>query len=249
MVQPIILRLRQWLEYLQQHSAELEGPSTDSIETLSIEQLSQKLQKLSHLLYFVVKVRGYKTIGEFKKTFISSYGQLLHALHHPLIQNRSSLFIVRFFPHQVQDLSIVISTFGLVLPKLDSGPSKIVESFSNALLWHFRYILLLWLSLICMIPFDLSRFDKLKTLQTQNISTYQYVEKVGWSYLSLPGKEREAAALVLARLMLRWVSYSLLSFQFSLSWKSQYQFKFPAGKTFFGHIYLRLWRNVLRISG
>ncbi|KAA1133836.1 hypothetical protein PGTUg99_023888 [Puccinia graminis f. sp. tritici] len=172
MVQPIILRLRQWLEYLQQHSAEFEEPPTDSTETLSIEQLSQKLEKLSHLLYFVVKVRGYKTI-------------------------------VRFFPHQVQDLSIVISTFGLVLPKLDSGPSKIVEAFSDALLWHFRYILLLWLSLICMIPFDLSRFDKLSTLQTQNLSTYQYVEKVGWSYLSLPGKEREAAALVLARLMLR----------------------------------------------
>ncbi|EFP90431.2 uncharacterized protein PGTG_16018 [Puccinia graminis f. sp. tritici CRL 75-36-700-3] len=172
MVQPIILRLRQWLEYLQQHSAEFEEPPTDSTETLSIEQLSQKLEKLSHLLYFVVKVRGYKTI-------------------------------VRFFPHQVQDLSIVISTFGLVLPKLDSAPSKIVETFSDALLWHFRYILLLWLSLICMIPFDLSRFDKLSTLQAQKISTYQYVEKVGWSYLSLPGKEREAAALVLARLMLR----------------------------------------------
>ena len=172
LVQLIILRLRQWLEYLQQHSAEFEEPPTDSIESLSIEQLSQKLQKLSHLLYFVVKVRGYKTI-------------------------------VRFFPHQVQDLSVVISTFGLILPKSDSGPSRIVEAFSNAGLWHFRYILLLWLSLICMIPFDLSRFDKLSVLQLQTVSTYQYVEKIGWSYLGLPGKEREAAALVLARLMLR----------------------------------------------
>lgn len=171
-VQPITLCLRKWLEYLQQYSAELEQPPTDPSETLSIEQLSQKLQKLPHLLYFIVKVRGYKTI-------------------------------VRFFPHQVQDLSIVISTFGLVLFTPESRSSRIVQIFSNPSLWHFRYILLLWLSLICMIPFDLSRFDKISTLQTQNISTFEYVEKIGWSYLRLPGKEREAAALVLARLMLR----------------------------------------------
>ncbi|POW16356.1 hypothetical protein PSTT_01484 [Puccinia striiformis] len=173
MVHSIILRLRQWLAYLQQPLAEFVDPSTDLIKTLSIEEVSLRLQKLSHLLYFIVKVRGYKTI-------------------------------VRFFPHQVQDLSIVISTFGLVLPKSDEkGPNKIVETFSDATLWHFRYILLLWLSLICMIPFDLSRFDQLATLQTQNTSTYQYVERIGWAYLGLPGKEREAAALVLARLMLR----------------------------------------------
>jgi len=171
-VQPITSCLRKWLEKLQQHSDELEQPLTDPSKTLSIEQLSQKLQKLSHLLYFIVKVRGYKTI-------------------------------VRFFPHQVQDLSIVISTFGLVLSMPESGSSKIVQTFSNPSLWHFRYILLLWLSLICMIPFDLSRFDKISTLQSQNISTFEYVEKIGWSYLRLPGKEREAAALVLARLMLR----------------------------------------------
>ncbi|KAI9620590.1 hypothetical protein KEM48_008127 [Puccinia striiformis f. sp. tritici PST-130] len=142
------LRLRQWLAYLQQPLAEFVDPSTDLIKTLSIEEVSLRLQKLSHLLYFIVKVRGYKTI-------------------------------VRFFPHQVQDLSIVISTFGLVLPKSDEkGPNKIVETFSDATLWHFRYILLLWLSLICMIPFDLSRFDQLATLQTQNTSTYQYVERI-----------------------------------------------------------------------
>ncbi|PLW44532.1 hypothetical protein PCANC_08102 [Puccinia coronata f. sp. avenae] len=171
-VQPITLSLRKWLEYLQQHSTEFESSPIGSSDTLNIEQLSEKLQKLSHLLYFIVKVRGYKTI-------------------------------VRFFPHQVQDLSIVISTFGLLLPRLESKSNRIVETFSNTSVWHFRYILLLWLSLICMIPFNLSRFDNLSTLQSQNISTYEYLEKIGWSYLGLPGKEREAAALVLARLMLR----------------------------------------------
>jgi hypothetical protein len=198
-VQPITLSLRKWLEYLQQHSTEFESSPIGSSDTLNIEQLSEKLQKLSHLLYFIVKVRGYKTIGELH-AHLTCIIILLIFFSTDTIH---IVFAVRFFPHQVQDLSIVISTFGLLLPRLESKSNRIVEAFSNTSLWHYRYILLLWLSLICMIPFNLSRFDNLSTLQSQNISTYEYLEKIGWSYLGLPGKEREAAALVLARLMLR----------------------------------------------
>ncbi|KAI8451594.1 armadillo-type protein, partial [Phakopsora pachyrhizi] len=67
--------------------------------------------------------------------------------------------------------------------------------------WELRYILLLWLSLICMIPFDLSQFDQL--LPNQEISTSEQIEKIGWTYQGFPGKERDSAALVLARLMMR----------------------------------------------
>ena len=28
--------------------------------------------------------------------------------------------------------------------------------------WETRYVLLLWLSIVCMIPFDMARFDGLK---------------------------------------------------------------------------------------
>lgn len=172
MVKPITLSLRKWLVYLQNHTYQSDNPSADLVHKLDAESLSQKMLSISRLLYFIIKVRGYKTI-------------------------------VRFFPHSVHDLSLVVSSFALILPKSDTQFSQINETFSQEDQWPLRFILLLWLSLICTLPFDLSRFDQLKTLQAQNIPAREYIERVGWSYLRFPGKEREASALVLAKLLSR----------------------------------------------
>ncbi|MBW0479625.1 hypothetical protein O181_019340 [Austropuccinia psidii MF-1] len=171
MVLPLVQSLRRWMEYLQHSQARLELPSTETEINLKLEDIIIRFEKLSHLLYFLTKVRGRKTI-------------------------------IRFFPHEVQDLSIVLATFSLFRGSL-SESSRIASMFSDPQAWRFRYILLLWLSLICMIPFDLSRFDQLLSHCTQGIQTSDHIENIAWSFLSSPGSEREAGALVLGRLILR----------------------------------------------
>jgi len=67
--------------------------------------------------------------------------------------------------------------------------------------WPTRYIVLLWLSLICRLPFDLANFDAEGTDQK---STAQVVEDIGRQYLDKAGLEKDGAALLLARLYSRY---------------------------------------------
>ncbi|KAI9443203.1 TBCD protein [Lactarius indigo] len=78
--------------------------------------------------------------------------------------------IIRFFPHEITDLAVALK-FAQVLDRAQSSSS----------LWPIQYVVLLWISLICMIPFDLAQFDEV-------------------------GKEgivRESAAILLSRLYVR----------------------------------------------
>ena len=56
----------------------------------------------------------------------------------------------KFFPHEVADLTIALDC-------ITKAEDIVVKPSFN---WAFRYILLLWLSLVCMIPFDLEQFDE-----------------------------------------------------------------------------------------
>lgn len=94
----------------------------------------------------------------------------------------------RFFPHEIADLSIALN----FLTRAD-GP--VHESWQ----WALRYIMLLWLSLICMLPFDLAQFDEPESVG----KTAQDLENVAKSYLGKAGVEREAAAIMLSRLYAR----------------------------------------------
>ena len=66
--------------------------------------------------------------------------------------------------------------------------------------WPLRYLILVWLSLICMLPFDLERFDEKSHGETASI-----LEKIGREELDKPGLEREGAALMLSKLYMRLV--------------------------------------------
>ncbi|KAG0149301.1 hypothetical protein CROQUDRAFT_89389 [Cronartium quercuum f. sp. fusiforme G11] len=129
---------------------------------------------------------------------INGYIQRLAHFLYLLTKVRGYKTIVRLFPHEVQDLSLVLTTFSLSADR-KPGAAKLIETLS----WEFRYIMLLWLSLICMIPFDLSRFDQIPCNQEQSLKTSENIQINSSFFLSSAGKEREAAALVLARLMLR----------------------------------------------
>lgn len=128
-------------------------------------------------------------------------------------------FLVKFFTHEVSDLE---PTF-YFLVALNPGDFKA---------WETRYVLLIWLSLICIIPFDLKTVDsrasenesnKVNWLNTINSITciYWFIltnlinlndqfplvdHIIGLSkyYLNVTGKERDAAAVLLSRLLTRF---------------------------------------------
>ncbi|KAF7797405.1 hypothetical protein EIP86_008600 [Pleurotus ostreatoroseus] len=96
--------------------------------------------------------------------------------------------ITRFFPHEVTDLSTALNF--LLLP---DGPTQ------DHTQWPLRYVMLLWLSLICMLPFDLAQFDEPDSIG----KTARDLEDIAKSHLSKAGVEREGAAIMLARLYAR----------------------------------------------
>ncbi|TPX36633.1 hypothetical protein SmJEL517_g01309 [Synchytrium microbalum] len=96
--------------------------------------------------------------------------------------------VIKFFTHDVSDLEPVLN----FLTSLDAKDPEI---------WETRYILLLWLSLIAMIPFDLKTVDSglaggVETLMDRLI-------RVGREYLGATGKEYEGGGVLLTRLLTR----------------------------------------------
>ncbi|KAK0525403.1 hypothetical protein OC834_005194 [Tilletia horrida] len=140
------------------------------------EQLySGRLQELAVLIYWYTKIRGDKVI-------------------------------TRFFPHEVDDLlPVIVSLEGLNSTSNSTPTSKQARPPRNAV-WELRYVLLLWLSLVCMIPFDLRQLDEVARQTsdaTSNSSVAERIESLGRAFLASPGKERDAAAVMMGKLFQR----------------------------------------------
>ncbi|KAH8104609.1 TBCD protein [Cristinia sonorae] len=120
-------------------------------------------------------------IGDKQHTdYVGSVGQLLYYY----VKFRGYKTITRFFPHEIADLDIALGF--LLLP---DGPA------SELYYWWLRYVMLLWLSLICMLPFDLEQFDEAENRG----QTASQIESVAKAHLNNAGLERDAAALLLSR--------------------------------------------------
>lgn len=74
-----------------------------------------------------------------------------------------------------------------------------IEVVQAARHWALRYAILLWLSLICKIPFNLAQFDESDEIGR----TADRLEGVGKGYLDRAGLEREGAAVLLSQLYTR----------------------------------------------
>ncbi|KAG2190201.1 hypothetical protein INT46_006400 [Mucor plumbeus] len=103
-----------------------------------------------------------------------------------LTKTRGFKTIVKFMSHEVTDLEPVYE----FLNKINSENSK---------LWEARYICFIWLSLICMIPFDLKKIDSDQSHQSLVVNMLDLCKK----YLCSTGKERDGASLLIARLLSR----------------------------------------------
>ncbi|CAH2292057.1 tubulin-specific chaperone D [Pelobates cultripes] len=112
-------------------------------------------------LYFISKVRGYKTF-------------------------------LRLFPHEVVDVQPVLEMISAQDP-------------TDHETWESRYMLLLWLSMTCLIPFDLSRLDGNLSTATgeKRQSTMDMILEVAKSYLVVSDKSRDAAAVLVSKFVTR----------------------------------------------
>lgn len=91
--------------------------------------------------------------------------------------------VLKFFPHEVCDMEMITELL----------------HFQDAEHWEIPYILVLWLSIVILVPFDLTTIDSSK--QTEIL--VKRISNIGRSYSGNPGKIRDAAALMLGNLMSR----------------------------------------------
>ncbi|NWT55444.1 TBCD protein, partial [Erythrocercus mccallii] len=96
------------------------------------------------------------------------------------------------FPHEVRDLQPVLDMLAKQNPR-------------DAETWETRYMLLLWLSMICLIPFDLARFDgNLVSVEGQaRQPTMDRILDIAKCYLVVSDKARDAAAVLVSKFIVR----------------------------------------------
>ncbi|KAJ8961404.1 hypothetical protein NQ318_014649 [Aromia moschata] len=108
-----------------------------------------------------------------------------------IVNVRGYKVIVRHLPHEVAD-------FEPVLQFLESQDPDDSET------WTTRYILLLWLSIIVMIPFHMSRFDGFDEKETERKTVMTRILDVIKIYAIVPDKCRDAAAYLSHKFITRY---------------------------------------------
>ncbi|KAF9454706.1 ARM repeat-containing protein [Macrolepiota fuliginosa MF-IS2] len=135
-----------------------------------------------------LKTFAHEYRGDSQRTHSRRRVERLSSLLYGYIKFRGFKTITRFFPHEIADMPIALK-FMLI----EHG---VVQESCQ---WALRYAMMLWLSLIAMIPFDLAQFDD----DANPGHTARSLESVGKTYLGNAGLERESAALLLSRLYMR----------------------------------------------
>ncbi|GAA36522.2 tubulin-specific chaperone D [Clonorchis sinensis] len=102
-----------------------------------------------------------------------------------MVKTRGYKSVIRLMPHSVDDIEPTIS----LLVSQDIGDPET---------WKTRYVLLLWLSILTMIPFSLECLDS-----PNEIPIVERVLKQSKIYLSRDERTQEAASFLLARLVTR----------------------------------------------
>ena len=93
--------------------------------------------------------------------------------------------VVKFFPHEVSDMEQVTELL----------------HFQDTTVWEIPYILVLWLSIIVLVPFDLTTIDSGQQ-KNQEILVKRIIN-IGRSYTEHSGKLRDGSAILLSKLITR----------------------------------------------
>lgn len=96
-----------------------------------------------------------------------------------LVTVRGYKTVVRFFPHEASDLEAVLhvthvvrdhkpgSTGSAGAPRPGAGPGPVAAEDVGLAVWEAQAVLLLWLSILILIPFELSTVDSEAVLRPQ----------------------------------------------------------------------------------
>ncbi|MBN3310433.1 TBCD protein, partial [Amia calva] len=105
---------------------------------------------------------------------------------------RGHKVFLQLFPHEVCDVQPVLDLLCLQDPKDHET-------------WETRYMLLLWLSMTCLIPFDLSRLDGHLVAEPghSRVPVMDRILAVAKSYLIVSDKARDAAAVLVSKFVVR----------------------------------------------
>ena len=120
-----------------------------------------------------------------------------------LVKVRGHKVAVRHFPHEVHHVEAVLAILEM----------QNAEASEN---WETRYVLLLWMSMLVLIPFHLARFDTNKVdemnekssslLKSENIPPKTVIERILLickKYLVVGNKNQQAACLLSAKFLTR----------------------------------------------
>ncbi|XP_029584980.1 tubulin-specific chaperone D isoform X4 [Salmo trutta] len=105
---------------------------------------------------------------------------------------RGYKIFMQLFPHEVADVQPVLDLLCRQDPK---DPET----------WETRYMLLLWLSMTCLIPFDLSRLDGHLTSDPSQTREpiMDRILAIAKSYLMVSDKSRDAASVLVSKFVTR----------------------------------------------
>ncbi|KAJ4774444.1 Tubulin-specific chaperone D [Rhynchospora pubera] len=110
--------------------------------------------------------------------------------------------VVRFFPHQVSDLELAVS----LLQKCHKTVSVTSLRQESTGEMETKCVVLLWLYILVLIPFDISTVDSSIGCEEGTIEAVPLVEKIveiSKDYLASSGPMRRFSGLLLARLLTR----------------------------------------------
>uniref|UniRef100_A0A3Q3AKH8 Tubulin-specific chaperone D n=1 Tax=Kryptolebias marmoratus TaxID=37003 RepID=A0A3Q3AKH8_KRYMA len=105
---------------------------------------------------------------------------------------RGYKIFMQLFPHEVSDVQPVLELMSRQDP-------------NDLQTWQTRYMLLLWLSVTCLIPFDLSRLDghlESDGAKTREPTMYRILN-IAKSYLLVSDSPRSAASVLVSKFMTR----------------------------------------------
>ncbi|XP_064126499.1 tubulin-specific chaperone D isoform X1 [Loxodonta africana] len=126
------------------------------------------------------------------KTSPTSLVHLAFKFLYLITKVRGYKIFLRLFPHEVANVQPVLEMFTNQNPKDHET-------------WETRYMLLLWLSVTCLIPFDFSRLDGNLIAQPgpARMSITDRILHIAESYLVVSDKARDAAAVLVSKFITR----------------------------------------------
>ncbi|KAJ5107034.1 hypothetical protein N7456_003709 [Penicillium angulare] len=171
-----------FLAYLIRHRSQYASQATNKSQNTNAYPLPKAICRL---LYTFCKVRGVKVISR----FLNNEPKYLDSMLRAFVDWDSTP------AQEVTEDSLVLE--------------------SNQLQWEERYVMLVWLAHLLLAPFDLSslssedipipydNLDQLGNISNDTPMIAKSVLSLALHYINVPGKEREAATALLARLVLR----------------------------------------------